>query len=182
MTTDLQTTTIALPTTLAEFELWEPNDGFKYEWNDGELIKFTNMKRKHLKLIKKLNRLFLLTNGHQKGGELICEQDVMITGIQLRRPDMAFFTDEQINSEAGEPIPEFCIEIISSNDQINDVKKKIKEYFKNGVRVVWVVLPEEEMVEVYTSVKNIKICMEQDICSASPVLDDFQISVEELLA
>jgi Uma2 family endonuclease len=182
MTTDLQTTTAALPTTLAEFELWEPNDGYKYEWNDGELIKFTQIKRKHLKLIKKLNRLFLLSDGHQKGGELICEQDVMMTGIQLRRPDMAFFTDEQINSEGGEPIPEFCIEIISSNDQINDVKKKIKEYFKNGVRVVWVVLPEEDMVEVYTSVRDIKVCMEQDICSAAPVLDDFQISVEELLA
>ena len=94
---------------------------------------------------------------------------------------MAFFTDEQINSEGQEPIPEFCIEIISSNDQINDVKKKIKEYFKNGVRVVWVVLPEEEMVEVYTSVRDIKVCLEQDICSAAPVLDDFQISVDELL-
>ena len=136
------------------------------------------MKRNHLKLIKKLNRLFLLTNGHQKGGELICEQE----GIQLTRPGLAFFTDEQIQNETNEPIPDFCIEIISPNDQIKDVKKKIKEYFKNGVRVVWVVLPEEEMVEVYTSVRNIKICMEQDICSASPVLDDFQISVEELLA
>lgn len=145
------------------------------------------MKRKHLKLIKKLNRLFLVTVAHQKGGELICEQDVMISetppaGIQLRRPDMAFFTDEQINSENDELIPEFYIKVISPNDQIKDVKKKIKEYFKNGVRVVWVVLPEEDMVEVYTSVRDIKVCMEQDICSAAPVLDDFQISVEELLA
>ncbi|TAG58895.1 MAG: Uma2 family endonuclease, partial [Runella slithyformis] len=117
----------------------------------------------------------------------ICEQDVMISetppaGIQLRRPDMAFFTDEQINSENDELIPEFYIKVISPNDQIKDVKKKIKEYFKNGVRVVWVVLPEEDMVEVYTSVRDIKVCMEQDICSAAPVLDDFQISVEELLA
>lgn len=105
----------------------------------------------------------------------------MLTGIQLRRPDMAFFTDEQINSEGDEPIPEFCIEIISSNDQINDVKKKIKEYFKHGVRVVWVVLPEEDIVEVYTSVKDVTICLEQDICSTEPVLNDFKISVDDLL-
>jgi len=30
----------SVPKTLAEFMIWEPNDGFKYEWNDGELIKF----------------------------------------------------------------------------------------------------------------------------------------------
>ncbi|MFN8345926.1 MAG: Uma2 family endonuclease [Spirosomataceae bacterium] len=169
------------PATLEEFERWEPNDGYKYEWNDGELIKFTGMKRKHLKIIQALNLLFDKTNAKQQKAQLICEQDVLLSGIQLRRPDMAFFTDEQINSEGDEPIPEFCIEIISSNDQINDVKKKIKEYFNHGVRVVWVVLPEEEMVEVYTSVKNVTICLEKDICSARPVLNDFEISVEELL-
>lgn len=173
--------TTSLPTTLEEFERWEPNDGFKYEWNDGELIKFTGMKRKHLRIIQILNLLFDTTQAKRQKALLICEQDVMLTGIQMRRPNMAFFTDEQINSEGDEPIPEFCIEIISSNDQINDVKKKIKEYFKHGVRVVWVVLPEEEMVEVYTSVKDVTICLEQDICSAEPVLNDFKISVGELL-
>ncbi|GAB3514909.1 hypothetical protein GCM10027442_30280 [Emticicia fontis] len=34
-----------LPRTLAEFIEWESNDGFKYEWNDGELIRFSGMKR-----------------------------------------------------------------------------------------------------------------------------------------
>lgn len=36
----------ASPRTLAEFMDWEPNDGFKYEWNDGELIRFIGMKKK----------------------------------------------------------------------------------------------------------------------------------------
>ncbi|MEZ4901223.1 MAG: Uma2 family endonuclease [Spirosomataceae bacterium] len=178
----LATQITSLPKTLEEFEHWNPNDGFKYEWNDGELIKFTQMKRKHLKVIKRLNRLFLLTKAHQVGGELICEQDVMLTGIQLRRPDIAFFTDEQIRqSELEEPVPTFCIEIISTHDQINDVKKKIKEYFLHGVHVVWIIFPEEEMIEVYTSVKDVTICLGDDTCSAAPVLADFQISVNELL-
>jgi hypothetical protein len=139
------------------------------------------MKRKHLKIIQVLNLLFDTTQAKKQKALLICEQDVMINGIQVKRFGMSFFTDEQINNEGDEPIPAFCIEIISSNDQINDVKKKIKEYFKHGVRVVWVILPEEDMVEVYTSVKNVKICLEDDICSAEPVLDDFKISVNELL-
>ena len=175
--------TASLPRTLDEFLNWEPNDGFKYEWNDVELIKFVGMKKKHLKLIKRLSRLFLLTKAHQLGGELVPEQDVMLTGIQLRRPDLAYFNNDQIEDEqdSEEPIPTFCIEVISTYDQLNDVKKKLIEYFKHGVQVAWVILPDHAMVEVYTSIKNVTICMGSDICSAHPVLDDFEISVDDLL-
>lgn len=37
---------VTFPRTLDEFQTWEPNDGFKYEWNDGELIKFTGINKK----------------------------------------------------------------------------------------------------------------------------------------
>lgn len=171
----------ALPATFQEFLRFEPTDGFKYEWNDGELIKFSGVKRKHLKLIKHLNRLFLQTKAHQAGGELICEQDVMLTGIQMRRPDMAYFSDEQIRNEDQEPIPAFCIEVISPTDESEKVEAKRIEYFKVGVQVVWLIFPENKEVHVYTSRKIVQICSDDDICSAHPVLDDFMISVNALL-
>jgi Uma2 family endonuclease len=175
---------ISTPKTLAEFEQWQPTDGYKYEWNDGELIKFEGMKRKHLKLVRALTELFDTTKAKKQRGQLICEQDVQLSGIQLRRPDLAFFSGEQIDESdtEEEPIPEFAIEVISSHDQINEVKKKIIEYFKNGVKVTWLIYPEYQMVEVYTSAKNVIICTDSDVCSASPVLDDFEIRVEELFS
>jgi Uma2 family endonuclease len=174
--------TVQLPGTLEEFLDFEPNDGFKYEWNDGELIKFTGMNRKHLRLIKKLNRLFLKTKNHKNGGELICENDVMLTGIQMRRPDLAYFNASQIeNSEIGnEPIPEFAIEVISEGDKLDKVEEKIIEYYKAGVKVVWLILPERQSVHIYTSRRDVKICIEKDICSASPVLHGFEIGIDEL--
>ena len=178
----VQIQTDALPTTFENFLRFEPNDGLKYEWNDGELIKFSGMKRKHLKLIKILNRLFLKTKAHQDGGELICEQDVMLTGIQMRRPDVAYFSDEQIQDEVGEVIPAFCIEVISPTDESEKVEAKRIEYFRAGVQVVWHVFPENGEVFVYTSNKTVQICSDNDLCSALPVLDDFEISVNELLS
>ncbi len=174
---------IEVPRTLAEFIAWEqPEDGFKYEWNDGELIKFTGMNRKHLKLIHILNRLFLKTKAHELGGELIPENDVYLTGIQMRRPDLAFFSAEDIaKSDDEEPIPEFTIEVISGNDQINKVEEKIIEYYKAGVKVVWLIFPERKSVHVYTSRRNVKICIENDICSAAPILPEFEIGVDVLL-
>ena len=174
--------TISTPKTFAEFEQWQPTDSYKYEWNDGELIRFEGMKRKHLKLVRVLSELFDTTKAKKQRGQLICEQDVQLTGIQLRRPDLAFFSGEQIDEsdDNEEPIPEFAIEVISSYDQINEVKKKIIEYFKNGVKVTWIIYPEYQMVEVYTSAKNVVICTDADVCSANPVLDDFEIKAEAL--
>ena len=172
----------SIPRTLEEFLLWEPNDGFKYEWNDGELIKFTGMKQQQWYVYDILNLLFI-EKGYYKIGTLMAEADVQLTGIQMRRPDIAYFTREQINIgkiNEEDVIPEFAIEVISTNDQIIKVRQKLSEYFKTGVKVVWLIYPEEKEVEVFTSYKQVKICTGTDICSASPVLPDFEISVEEL--
>ena len=103
----------------------------------------------------------------------------------FRSPDIAYFTREQIRLgriNEVDIIPEFAIEVISTNDQIRQVRNKLNEYFKNGVKVVWLVYPNEQEVEVFTSYKQVKICTGDDICSASPVLPDFEISVSAIFA
>jgi len=181
----LQPISTVLPTSLEEFLQWEPVDGFKYEWNEGEVIRFEKMKKKHLFIIRVLNRLFLSTEAHTNGGELIMEQDVMLTGIQMRRPDLAYFSGPQIDGSVSsdiEPIPEFVIEVISPTDDAIKVEEKLAEYFKSNIKVVWHIFPDNEVVYVYTSRKQVKICTDSDTCSASPVLLDFEISVTDLFA
>lgn len=179
---DLQAQPTTLPATFEEFLRFEPTDGFKYEWNDGELIKFAGMKRNHLRIIRQLNRLFLKTNAHKAGGELICEQDVMLTGIQMRRPDVAYFSDEQIQkADEEEVIPAFCIEIISPTDDGIKIEAKRIEYFKAGIQVLWHIYPENGEVYVYTGRKTVQICSDEDLCSAHPALNDFELSVNDLL-
>ena len=122
------TSKIEVSHSLDGFIRWEPNDGFRYEWNDGDLIKFTGVKRKYLRVIQDLNNFSDKTKAKKANGQLICEQDVQITGIQLGRPDLAYFTNEQIRSdENDEQVPEFCIEVISTFDQMNEIKIKLKE-------------------------------------------------------
>lgn len=178
-----QATTDTLPRSLDEFLAWEPNDGFKYEWNDGEIIKFAGMNKEQFYIYNILNKLFFRT-GYIEGGSLVAEQNVHLSGIQLRRPDISYLTDEQ--GEQGrmgeEMIPSFAIEIISTYDMINQLERKITEYFKAGVQVVWVIMPEQQKVYVHTSPRNVKACIEDDLCSAAPVLPDFEISVNEMLA
>ena len=113
------------------------------------------------------------------------EQDGMSSGLQMRRPDLAYFSGEQIDNSLSsdiEPIPAFVIVIISSNDTAVKVEEKLSEYFKSAVQVVWHIYPENQIVYIYTSRKNVKICADEDICSAKPALEDFEISANELFA
>ena len=180
----LENKTIEKPHTLAEFLVWEQeqNDGFKYEWNDGELIKFSGMNKKQLYIYDLLLDLFV-EKGYKKNGVLVTEYDVMLSGIQMRRPDIAYLTKDQINlgKEGEDVIPEFVVEIISETDQQYKIEEKLTEYFKAGVKIVWNIIPESQLIYVYTSRKNVMICSDDDICSAEPVLPDFKIAVNKIL-
>jgi len=180
----MQATSVSsLPQNLNEFLDWEPNDGFKYEWNDGTLIRFSGMKKKQYYIYALLNDLFIDKRYHQ-AGTFMAEPDVMLTAIQMRRPDMAYFTKAQIQSgrQGEDVIPAFVVEVLSESDQAYRIEEKVAEYFKAGVQVVWNIFPESEVVYVYTSRKQVTICLEDDICSAAPVLPDFAISVSTLFA
>jgi hypothetical protein len=43
-------------------------------------------------------------------------------------------------------------------------------------------LPQQKLVYVYTSRRDVKICIENDVCSAAPVLTDFQIAADQLFS
>ncbi|GAB4016498.1 Uma2 family endonuclease [Spirosoma koreense] len=172
-----------LPQTFEAFMNWEPNDGFKYEWNNGDIIRFSGMKKRQYFIYGGLNKLFVKKDYHEQG-MLMAEPDVMLTAIQMRRPDIAYFTYEQTQRgrQGEDVIPAFVIEILSETDQAYRIEEKIAEYFKAGVQVVWNIFPDQEVVYVYSSRKQVAICLGDDICSAVPVLPNFLISVNTLFA
>ena len=114
----------------------------------------------------------------------MAEPDVVLTPAQMRQPNIAYFTDGQIQeSRLGEDIiPAFVVEVISPTDDAEAAETKISEYFKAGVRVVWQIYPGNQLMYIYTSRKDVTICLEDDICSAAPVLPDFAVSINTLFA
>ena len=171
------------PQTFEQFVDWESVDGNKYEWFEDQLIRFSGMKRKQYFIYSILSDLFY-EKGYQQTGTFMAEPDVMLTPKQMRRPDIAYFTKEQIRqSRLGEDvIPPFVVEVISPTDDAEAVETKITEYFKAGVQVVWQIYPNNQLMYIYTARKQVVICLDDDICSAAPVLPDFTIRVNDLFA
>jgi Uma2 family endonuclease len=167
--------------TLQSFLKRYPNkeDRFKYEWNKGVIEKFPrNMNRDQSLIQENILAFFYANPAFRQLGAFVVELDMYIaTSDRTRRADMAFLTRTQMdNSLNGDlSVAPFVIEVILNNDKLNDTETKLQEYFENGVQVVWQILTFTKMVKVYTSLKKVTICLDADICSAAPVLNDFQI-------
>ena len=159
-------------------------DDFKYEWNNGLVEKTPRSINRNLYwLVSRLTRLFIQTAAYRQNGEIFTTIEMfMPISNRTRKPDLAFLTDKQIVDTAnnGEFVSAFVIEIISKSDNINRVGKKLDEYFTDGVQVVWHIFPLLEKVEVYTSPTDVTICRGATVCSAAPVLPDFDISAADL--
>ncbi len=159
-------------------------DGYKYEWNDGIVEKTSAMNQLQSKFFYLLLGLFLKTNASKNGGMLITETDMATSPIQLRRPDIAFYTHEQLPKMwAGEnQVAPLVVEVISPTDKAEDINAKLEEYFRAGVRVVWHIFPHSQKVDVYTSPDHVTICRGKTVCSGAPALDNFEMSAGELFA
>jgi Uma2 family endonuclease len=161
-------------------------DGFKYEWVDGTIEKTKRtMYQKQYRFLKNLRQLFeALSRIGQISGGLEAEIDTFFLDKVHRRPDVAYFTREQeiAMSQGSNEVPRFVIEIISDNDPINGVHKKMQNYRNAGVQVVWHIFPELDEVHVYYGemLTYSVVCKGDAICSAAPVLPAFEIAARDI--
>lgn len=157
-------------------------DAYKYEWVDGMVEKTKRaMDFKQFIIYANLNACLesIREKGKNPDGIFIQEGDIFFAANH-RRPDIAWFTNEQIARTAhGEnQVPRFVIEVISNKDQMNLVHKKMQDYRAANVETVWHVVPHIEEVHVYGGVqlKRMTVCKGDDICSADSVIEGFEIS------
>ncbi len=81
-------------------------------------------------------------------------------GINERIPDLAFISAERI-PPGGKPetkwliVPDLAVEVVSPSDFYEKVHAKAMEYLTAGVKVVWIVSPENQTIMVYRSATNI---------------------------
>lgn len=158
-------------------------DSWKYEWINGivEKTKRTMYPYQYY-ILTNLRDLFDALKIEKKvSGYLESETDIFILKDIHRRPDVSFFTKEQVALMAhGQfPTPEFVIEVVSKNDVLPKQNLKMKNYRDAGIKVVWQIFPDTQEV-VITRGKDSVTCIDNDVCSASPVLPDFKIAVKDI--
>ncbi len=126
---------------------------------------------------------------HQLGQVFAAE-----TGFQIhsdpdtvRAPDIAFVARDRIPPEGvprgfWELAPDLVVKVVSPNDRAADVQDKIEEWLDAGVRQVWVIYPDTEMVWVCHSPKEVDVLKPGDTLVGDDLLPGFRCSVEDLFA
>lgn len=104
-----------------------------------------------------------------------------------RKPDAAFVSfdrwpeDREIPEQGDwQVVPDLAIEVISPSDLNRDVSQKVREYFRYGVRQVWIIQPEARQVLVYLSPKSIEVFDRDDVLDGGDILPGFRMPVAEL--
>lgn len=164
-----------------------PEDDNLYEYVNGELIVVANSGVEHGYLALTLG--YFLTGfvrSHRLG--VTCDSSTafkMKTGNK-RSPDLAFIAKERLQGLKRLPkgffegAPDLAVEIISPNNTFAEIHNKLVEYFDNGTRLVWVILPDEECVLVYHQPKPSKLLQVEDNLDGEAVITGFQLPLMEL--
>ncbi|MGB5632208.1 MAG: Uma2 family endonuclease [Waterburya sp.] len=111
------------------------------------------------------------------------------TGFKLsngavRSPDVTWIglarwnelTSEQ--QEKFAPIdPDFVIELLSPTDDLNQLQQKMKEYMDCGVKLGWLIDPEEKRVEIYRQGKDKEVLNNPQTLSGEEILLNFTLDL-----
>ena len=100
----------------------------------------------------------------------------------LRRPDVAFVRTDRLPARDqrrsyAQFIPELAVEILSPSNTAAEMRDKVAEYLRVGVRLVWVVDPERETVTIHTSDAAPVILPADAEITGGAVLPDFRCPV-----
>lgn len=104
---------------------------------------------------------------------------------QVRRPDGSFILQARLTAELFTegfcPIaPDLAIEVVSPNDAYREVEGKVDEYLRAGVRLVWVINPERELVRIHRADGTIAEVSGAGELSGEDVLPGFSAPVAKL--
>ncbi len=166
----------------------QPNDGARYELVKGVLQKMPPAGFEHGICAAEIgSRLNVHVKTHKLG--YVCGAE---TGFKIaqnpdtvRAPDAAFVSQASIEQQGivrgyWEGAPDLAVEVISPGDTYAEVAEKVEEWLTAGCRMVWVINPRRETVEVYRSNKDFTVLRGTDILNGADVVEGFKCQVQDI--
>lgn len=98
-----------------------------------------------------------------------------------RIPDISFRSGNKPLVKKGSvpEMPDLAVEIKSPDESLREAREKVRFYLANGVKLVWLVLAIQRVVEVYSAADE-QILTENDVLTGGDVLPGFTLPVREI--
>jgi Uma2 family endonuclease len=126
----------------------------------------------------------------ERGKGYICTND---TGLLIKRkpgivrgPDIMLFDENRplhkLSRKFARGVPKLVVEILSPSDKMAQVNRRISQYLKRGVPLIWLVDPETRTVTVYRPGRDFEVKREHEELTGNSVLPKLRYRVAELFA
>jgi Uma2 family endonuclease len=77
--------------------------------------------------------------------------------------------------------PDFAVELRSASDDLGTLQAKMLEYIENGVRLGWLINPQDRQVEICRSGQPVEVLQEPQSLSGEDVLPGFVLDLNRIL-
>lgn len=180
------------PMTVDEFYRWASrpqNQDKLVELDEGRIVEVPPAGEYHGVLCAYIVHL-LWRFAIRRGKGYVCSND---TGLLIQRkpgtvrgPDIMLFDEsrflKKLSRRFAERIPKLVVEVLSPSDQMTKMSRRISQFLKRGVPLVWLVDPEERAVTVYRPDREHVVFREEDSLTGEEVLPGLRYRVAELFA
>src|SRR5262245_49926890 len=125
---------------------------------------------------------------HDLGAVLGADGMMKLFPGRVRIPDVAFISwarypkSKQGRGEIPLVAPDLAVEVLSKGNTRKEMARKLDDYFRSGVRLVWYVDPKVRTVRVYTSVNQSVVLTEDQELDGGEVLPGFLLSIRDWFA
>jgi Uma2 family endonuclease len=165
-----------------------PDDGWRYELVQGRLVRMPPMGFSHGRITANVIGLLQQFVREQRLGVILSSE----TGFILSRegepdtvlaPDAAFVSAERVPAHDvpgfARLAPDLVAEVVSPGQARSRMEVKARLYIASGVRLVWVVWPETQTVDVWRETGTTSLS-EGDTLDGGDVLPGLAIPVRDL--
>ncbi|MGL4552460.1 MAG: Uma2 family endonuclease [Gemmataceae bacterium] len=174
--------------TAEEFaELPDPADGSRLELVRGEVVTMPPPSGYHGQCCAEIGfhlRTYGGTGPTRRGHVTSNDSGVRLESDPdtVRGPDVAYWDKERLPQmpRTGYPAvaPDLVVEVMSPSDVFTKVMAKVQQYLDAGVRLVWVAVPEDQAVAVYSpGGRPVRLLTAADTISGEDVLPGFTCPV-----
>ena len=128
-----------------------------------------------------LNGNLMIWNRQTKLGKVFSSSTVFtLPNGGKRSPDVAWIANERWESlsiqekdKFAKICPDFVIELRSRTDSLSQLQEKMQEYLNSGLRLGWLIDPQNQQVEIYRQNQSVEIVSLPTSLSGENVLPGF---------
>jgi Uma2 family endonuclease len=163
--------------------------GRLYELVDGTLVEKTMGLGESMIALLISRRIGNFAEEHDLGIPAGADGTMRLLKGLVRAPDVSFFSWDKLpgrvlpSQPSPDLFPDLAVEVLSENNTLAEMERKLREYFLAGVRLVWIIDPRKRTADVYTAPDTPAATLDEtQALEGGNVLPGFTLPLAELFA